>query len=88
MHERLLSNLWDLVDAWTRGGKWPESQEQGWQESGRSQGGVLGPISAFSEQEQVSTGLGKNSSLVLVQSAVQGGHDQENKLQSYSEWSM
>lgn len=35
-------------------------------EAGRCQGGGLGPVSALSEQERVSTGLGKKSSLVLV----------------------
>lgn len=41
-------------------------------EVGRCPGGVLGPVSALSEQEQAGTGLGKNSSLILVQSAVLG----------------
>lgn len=56
-------------------------------EVGRYQGGGLGPVSALSEQERVSTGLGENNRLVLVQSDLQGGHNQENN-SSYSEWSM
>lgn len=77
------SAVWHMVDATTRQVANDLRVNKAEGEVGRCQGGGLGPVSALSEQERVSTGLGKNSSLVLVQSEVQGGHDQENKLQLF-----
>lgn len=68
------------MDAWTRQVANDLRVNKAEGEVGRCQGGGRGPVSALSEQEQVSTGLRKKSSLVLVQAEVQGGQDQENKL--------